>query len=68
MNALERFLAVMEYQPVDQVPNWELGVWPQTVDRWDEEDPVTRHLHYNWFPGEASLGMDPKEFIYFSPR
>jgi len=67
MNALERFLAVMEYQPVDQVPNWELGVWPQTVDRWDEEDPATRRLHYNWFPGEASLGMDPKEFIYFSP-
>ncbi len=67
MNALERFIAVMEYQPVDRVPNWELGVWPQTVDRWDEEDLSTRCLHYNWFPGEASLGMDPKEFIYFSP-
>ena len=30
MNHLERFLAVMEYQAADQVPNWELGVWPQT--------------------------------------
>ena len=65
---LERFLAVMEYQPIDRVPNWELGVWPQTVDVWEEEDPETRKLHYQWFPGEASLGMDPKEFIPFQPN
>ena len=65
---LERFLAVMEYQPVDRVPNWELGVWPQTVDTWEEEDPETRKLHYQWFPGEVSLGMDPKEFIPFQPN
>jgi uroporphyrinogen decarboxylase len=65
---LERFLAIMEYQPVDRVPHWELGVWPQTVDRWEEEDPETRKLHYQWFPGEASLGMDPREFIPFQPN
>ena len=66
MNHLERFLAVMEYEPVDRVPNWELGVWPQTCDRWEQEglDPTT--LHWQWFPGEAALGMDPREFIFFS--
>ena len=66
MNDLERFLAVMEYDPLDRVPNWELGVWPQTRDRWETEglDPAT--LHWNWFPGEGALDMDPKEFIHFS--
>jgi hypothetical protein len=66
VNDLERFLAVMEYAPVDRVPNWELGVWPQTRQRWEVEgvDPGT--MHWNWFPGEAALDMDPKEFIHYS--
>ena len=34
MDYLERFLGVMEYQPVDQVPNWEAGVCAQTKDNW----------------------------------
>ena len=68
MNNLERFLAVMAYDPVDRVPNWELGVWPQTRDRWEAEglDPTT--LHWRWFDGEAKLGMDPKEFIPFNGK
>jgi hypothetical protein len=68
MNDLERFLAVMAYEPVDRVPNWELGVWPQTRDRWEAEglDPTT--LHWRWFDGEAKLGMDPKEFIAFNGK
>ncbi len=65
MNHLERFIAVMEYQPVDYVPNWELGVWGQTQDRWEAEGLDPTALHWNWFPGEASLNMDPKEFIHF---
>jgi uroporphyrinogen decarboxylase len=65
MTALERFLAVMEYQPLDRVPNWELGVWPQTRDRWEVEAPETLHYHWDWFAGESALGMDPKEFIRF---
>jgi len=27
MTPRERFLAVMEYQPPDRMPNWELGCW-----------------------------------------
>lgn len=65
MNDLERFLAVMEYQPVDRVPNWELGVWPQTRERWEAEGLDPAELHWDWFSGEAQLGMDPKEFIVF---
>ena len=66
MNHLERFHAVMDYQPVDRVPNWELGVWPQTKDRWESEGLDTTELHWQWFPGEAKLGMDPKEFVLFN--
>jgi hypothetical protein len=66
MNHLERFIAVMEYQPVDYVPNWELGVWGQTQDRWEADGLDPTSIHWRWFPGEASLGMDPKEFITFS--
>jgi len=65
MNYLDRFLAMMEYEPVDRVPNWELGVWPQTVDRWEAEGLDRTSLHWQWFPGEGALGMDVKEFIPF---
>ena len=65
MNELERFLGVMEYQPVDRVPNWELGVWPQTIDRWEEEGLDPCAFHWDWFTGEDALGMDAREFIRF---
>jgi uroporphyrinogen decarboxylase len=62
---LERFLAVMEYRPVDRVPNWELGVWPQTRDRWETEGMDPARYHWDWFSGDAEQGMDPREFIRF---
>ena len=65
MDHLERFLGMMEYRPVDRVPNWELGIWPQTRDRWEADGADLSGLHWNWFSGEASLGMDPREFIPF---
>ena len=65
MTHLARFLAVMEYQPVDRVPNWEAGVWPQTRLRWQQEGMRVDNYHWNWFDGEALLGMDPREFIPF---
>lgn len=66
MNHLERFLNVMEYRPVDQVPNWEAGVWPQTADRWYNEGLDEGSIHFDWFSGESVLGLDPREFIRFN--
>lgn len=66
MTDRDRFLAVMEYQPVDRVPNWELGVWPQTRDRWEREGLDMTKMHWDWFTGEAAFGMDPREFIRFN--
>jgi hypothetical protein len=68
MDHLQRFLDNMEYTPADRVPNWEAGVWPQTAARWEEEGLDPASLHWDWFPGEASLGMDPREFIYFTAK
>jgi hypothetical protein len=48
------------------VPNWELGVWPQTRDRWESEGLDNTKLHWDWFTGESAWGMDPKEFIRFN--
>jgi uroporphyrinogen decarboxylase len=67
MDYLERFLANMEYQPVDRVPNWEMGVWPQTRDRWEAEGLDIAQYHWNddyWFAGEETLGLDVREFIH----
>jgi hypothetical protein len=64
---LERFIAVMEYQPVDQVPNWEAGVWSQTRENWLEEGLDRSLLHWDWFKGEPNLHFDPREFIHYNP-
>ena len=37
MNGRERFQRVMHYEPVDRVPNIEVGAWTQTVPRWRAE-------------------------------
>ena len=63
MTPRERFLAVMEYQPVDRVPNHEVGVWTQTVDRWEQEGLDVSDLHWDWFTGEERYNMDPREYI-----
>jgi uroporphyrinogen decarboxylase len=42
MNSRERFLATMRFQPVDRAPNWEMGYWAGTLDRFHAEG-LPRH-------------------------
>lgn len=63
MNCLERFLAVMEYEPVDQCPNHELGAWPQTVERWLKEGMAPGTYNFNWFVADDAIGLDRREYI-----
>ncbi|HHY83496.1 MAG TPA: hypothetical protein GX505_12600 [Clostridiales bacterium] len=63
MNGRERFINVMEYKPVDKVPNYEAGVWEQTKERWVKEGLNEYDLHWNWWAGEEYFGMDVREFI-----
>lgn len=65
MNHLQRFLAVMDYEPCDRAPNWELAAWVQTLERWYGEGLERGGLPLGWFHGPAELGLDPREFIPF---
>ena len=53
----------MEYRTPDRVPNWEVGVWAQTIDRWENEGLDRRLLNWDWFTGEDYFGLDNREFI-----
>jgi uroporphyrinogen decarboxylase len=63
MTERERFLALMEYKPVDRVPNHEVGVWEQTKDRWEKEGLNIHDLTWDWFTGCEYFGMDAREYI-----
>jgi hypothetical protein len=60
----DRFIAVMDYQPFDRVPNYELGVWGQTAERWENEGLTPYQCHWDWFEGEEYFDMDGREFIH----
>ena len=55
MNARERFLACMRFEPVDRLPNWEMGYWAGTLDRWHAEG-LPRHP-------EGPVGLMPGDGV-----
>jgi len=63
MTERERFLALMEYQPLDRLPNHEVGVWEQTKDRWELEGLNIHNLTWDWFTGCEYFDMDAREYI-----
>ena len=63
MTARERFINTMEYKPVDHIPNHEVGVWTQTLDRWVKEGLNQYNLNWDWFTGTEYFGLDPREYI-----
>ena len=43
MNHVERFRAVMNFQPVDRLPRWEWAMWwDKTIARWKRRGPARR--------------------------
>lgn len=53
----------MNYEPVDRVPNHEVGVWVQTKQRWREEGLATDDRYWDWFVGDPHWDLDPREYI-----
>ncbi|MFC1452544.1 uroporphyrinogen decarboxylase family protein [Verrucomicrobiota bacterium] len=56
MTQAERFIRLMTFQPVDRIPLMDMGVWPETLERWWQEGlpkwvREVRHL-------EDYLGLD----------
>jgi len=62
MTERERFLKVMEFQKVDKVPNYELGVWGQTIEQWYQQGLPQDSLRWNWFEGEPYFHFDRRGF------
>ena len=52
----------MQFQEVDRVPNYELGIWGQTVDRWYAEGMPEDAVYLNWFEGEPYFGIERRAF------
>lgn len=59
----ERFLNVMDYKSYDKVPNYEAGVWGQTLDLWQNQGLDVNKLSWDWFTGEEYFGMDKRYFF-----
>jgi uroporphyrinogen decarboxylase len=82
MTDLERFHACMAYRPVDRIPFWDWGAWPETIERWKSEgyvpgvnDPAGladgRHWFGHWFfpqpPFEHTVvSEDDRHIIYIN--
>ncbi|MCM8788287.1 MAG: hypothetical protein NC907_00685 [Candidatus Omnitrophica bacterium] len=62
MTGRERFCKVMEFKEVDRVPNYELGLWGQTIQQWHQQGLPRDALHFNWFEGEPYFKIDKRAF------
>jgi len=67
MTHVERFRAVMNFQPVDRLPRWEWAMWwDATIARWHTEG-LPRKLHFSQvFDIAQYFGLDPYQQFWFS--
>jgi hypothetical protein len=67
MNHVERFLALMSFQPVDRLPRWEWAMWwDLTIERWHGEG-LPRDLKFSQvFDIAQYFGLDPYQQFWFS--
>lgn len=67
MNHLERFRAVMDFQPVDRLPRWEWAMWwDLTIERWHQEGLPRRFRFSQVFEIARWFGLDPYQQFWFS--
>ena len=65
MNHVERFRALMNFQPVDRFPRWEWAMWwDLTIDRWHREG-LPAELD-DVFDISQYFGLDPYKQFWFS--
>ena len=65
MTHVERFRAVMDFQPVDRLPRWEWAMWwDRTIDAWREQG-LPRDLE-TVFDIAAYFDLDPYQQFWFS--
>lgn len=65
MNHVERFRAVMNFQPVDRLPRWEWAMWwDKTLERWRREGLPPEQAGV--FEIHDYFGLDPYIQFWFS--
>lgn len=65
MTHVERFRAVMDFQPVDRLPRWEWAMWwDRTIESWRNQG-LPRELD-TVFDIAAFFGLDPYQQFWFS--
>lgn len=67
MNHVERFRAIMDFQPVDRLPRWEWAMWwDKTIARWHGEG-LPLDMQFNQvFDIARYFGLDPYRQFWFS--
>jgi len=67
MNHVERFRAIMNFQPVDRLPCWEWAMWwDKTIQRWHGEGLPEDLSHSQVHAIATLLGLDPYQQFWFS--
>ena len=67
MSHVERFRAVMNFQPVDRSPIWEWAMWwDKTIARWHREGLPTSLAFSQVFEISRYFGLDPYMQFWFS--
>ncbi len=69
MTHRECFHKVMAFEPADWVPNYELGLWGHTVERWlNEGMPQDKVYLGDMFDGEPLFKLDHRAFARLEMR
>jgi len=68
MNDRQRFLAVLSFRSADRIPNYELALWGQTIERWETEGMPSDACWHNWFEGEPHFRLERRGFAHISTR
>ena len=67
MNHVERFRAVMNFQPVDRLPRWEWAMWwDETIARWHGEGLPREFKFSQVIEIAGHFGLDPYQQFWFS--
>ncbi len=67
VNHVERFRAVMNFQPVDRLPRWEWAMWwDETIARWHQEGLPREFKFSQVFDLAQYFGLDPYQQFWFS--
>lgn len=63
MTTRERFCKCMRFETVDRPPNFELGYWGHTIERWLSEGMPKEAVAGAHFYGHEFFGVDKREYL-----